>query len=95
MDAAEISVIYANETRMKMSDTTITYQGKHVSVRRSQTSWKRVQAEERRDRRHLSKSMFETTMSHQVPVLGWRFGEYCKQGSLVEKIHQKLRSSVA
>ena len=56
-----------------MSDTTITYLGRQVSVPKEVADFleqdrRRAQAEERRDRRHLSKSRFETALSRQIPA---------------------------
>ena len=71
--AARVCAFLCKAERMQMSDTTITYLGRQVSVPKEVADFleqdrKRAQAEERRDRRHLSKSRFETALSRQAPV---------------------------
>ncbi|NLL34265.1 MAG: sigma-70 family RNA polymerase sigma factor [Clostridiales bacterium] len=54
-----------------MNDVVVSYEGKQVSVPKEVADFleqdrKQAQAEDRRDRRHLSKSDFETVLSYHV-----------------------------
>jgi len=56
-----------------MNDTVVSYYGEQVSVPKEVAEFleqdrKRAQAEARRDKRHLSKSEFETVLSSQMPA---------------------------
>ena len=56
-----------------MNDTVVFYHGEQVSVPKEVAEFleqdrKRTQAEVRRDKRHLSKSEFETVLSSHVPA---------------------------
>lgn len=56
-----------------MNDTVIFYHGEQVSVPKEVAEFleqdrKRTQAEARRDKRHLSRSEFETVLSSHVPA---------------------------
>lgn len=78
-----------------MNDTVVFYNGEQVSVPKEvaeflETDRKRTQAQDRRDKRHLSKSEFETVLSSHVPA-----GRPLEQSVLWNLRLENLRNAVA
>ena len=78
-----------------MDDTIVFYNGEQVSVPKEvaeflETDRKRAQAQDRRDKRHLSRSAFETVLSSYVPA-----GRPLEQSVLWNLRLENLRNAVA
>ncbi len=78
-----------------MNDTVVYYQGEQVSVPKEVAAFleqdrKYVQAQSRRDRRHLSRSRFE-----RVPTRWMLAGRVTEDSALKSLLLEKLRNAVA
>ena len=95
MPAAQVCSFPQEAERASMNDTVVFYNGEQVSVPKEVAEFleadrKRAQAQVRQDKRHLSRSEFETVLSSYVPT-----GRPLEQSVLWNLRLENLRNAVA